>query len=326
MGAGKPGVCRRWLTGSMIAAGVWPRPAQAQLVVRRGGASLLPPDLSAPSADYVPPTRLTMIADIYKRMTAPVRVNGHGPYPFIVDTGANRSVLSIELAAQIGLINGPMQALHGVAGVESVSTTVADLTVGGRTQTGVSLSLLPEAAIGGVGMLGLDRLGDQQVTLDFKGQALRIAPSRGAYRDPDDRVLKATRRDGQLTLVDADVAGIPVTAFIDSGAQSTIGNMALRELARGHFSETRVASVVVISATGQTVPAEIAELPRLRVGGLMLPTWPVAFADLHTFQLWRLTDRPAILLGIDILTRFEFVTLDFPRGEVRFHLPEQRFG
>jgi hypothetical protein len=33
-------------------------------------------------------------------------------------------------------------------------------------------------------------------------------------------------------------------------------------------------------------------------------------------------DRPpAILLGVDILSRFEYVTLDFPRSEVRFRVP-----
>jgi hypothetical protein len=37
--------------------------------------------------------------------------------------------------------------------------------------------------------------------------------------------------------------------------------------------------------------------------------------------LWKLIDRPAILLGVDILSRFEYVCLDFARGEVRFRLP-----
>jgi len=325
MGMDKSGLSRRWLTGAMLAAGAWPSDAGAQLV-RRGGGSLLPPDPNSPESDYVPPTSLAMIADIYKRMTASVRVNGRGPYPFVVDTGANQSVLSSELAAQIGLTTGPMEPLHGVAGVQMTATTMADLTIGGRVQQNATLSLLPGAAIGGAGLLGLDRLEDQRVTLDFKARTLRIEPSRGAYHDPLDRVLKATKRDGQLTLVDADVAGIPVTAFIDSGAQSTIGNRLLHQYAMNLYPGTRTATTVVLSATGQTVPAEMAELARLRVGGLLLPNWPVAFADLHTFELWRLVDRPAILLGVDILSRFEYVCLDFPRDEVRFRIPERVYG
>ncbi|MEP6967617.1 MAG: aspartyl protease, partial [Pseudomonadota bacterium] len=77
----------------------------------------------------------------------------------------------------------------------------------------------------------------------------------------------------------------------------------------------------VLSATGQTIMAQMADLPRLRVGTLQLPFWPVAFADLHTFRMWNLIDKPAILLGMDVLSRFEYVSLDFARDEVRFRLP-----
>ena len=320
MGSEDQGISRRWLTGAMLAAGALPTAAGAQ-IVRRGGGTHLPPDPNSPDTDYVPPTSLATIADIYKRMTASVRVNGRGPYQFVVDTGANQSVLASELAAQIGLSTGQLEPLHGVAGVQMAATTMADLTIGGRVQQNAPLSLLPGAAIGAPGLLGLDRLANQRVTLDFKGRTLRIEASQSAYRNPDDRVVKATKRDGQLTLVDADVAGIPVTAFIDSGAQSTIGNRALHTYAMNLNPNTRTATTVVLSATGQTVPAEVAELLRLRIGGLVLPSWPVAFADLHTFQLWRLNDKPAILLGVDILSRFEYVSLDFPRGEVRFKVP-----
>jgi hypothetical protein len=78
----------------------------------------------------------------------------------------------------------------------------------------------------------------------------------------------------------------------------------------------------IVSVTGQTIDGDMAELPHLRIGGLTLPRWNVAFADLHTFQLWDLTDRPAILIGVDILSRFEKVTLDFARNEVSFRLPD----
>ena len=61
--------------------------------------------------------------------------------------------------------------------------------------------------------------------------------------------------------------------------------------------------------------------PRLRIGGLQFPAWSVAFADLHTFKLWDLVSRPAILIGVDILSRFATVCLDFRRDEVRLRLP-----
>jgi hypothetical protein len=170
-------------------------------------------------------------------------------------------------------------------------------------------------------MLGLDRLEGQELTLDFRGQILRIAAPRHLYRDPLDIAVKASRRDGQLTLVDADLAGIPLVAFLDSGAQNTVGNMALRSLAITRHPTSLWSQTEIVSATGQTIAAEMADLPALRVGGMHLPVWPVAFADLYTFRMWRLTKSPAILLGVDVLSRFESVCLDFSRNEVRFRLP-----
>jgi hypothetical protein len=239
----------------------------------------------------------------------------------VVDTGANQSVISAELAEKLNLARGPIEPLNGVAGVQQTPTTRADLTMGAAVQTGVVLSILSERAIGGDGLLGLDRLDGHELILDFQDQTLEIWPPRRLFRDPGDIAVKARRRDGQLTLVDADLAGIPLVAFLDSGAQNTIGNMALRQLALTRNPTTRWSATPIVSATGQSIDAEMADLPHLRVGGMRLPNWPVAFADLHTFRMWDLVERPAILLGVDVLSRFEQVCLDFNRNEVRFRLP-----
>ncbi|HEX4741744.1 MAG TPA: aspartyl protease family protein [Caulobacteraceae bacterium] len=277
-----------------------------------------------PSEDdiYQPPTTLALVADLYSRMTAPLKVDDHGPFPFVVDTGANQSVISSELAARLSLPRDAPSLLNGVAGVEMAPTTVAQLGLGRRTRRKTPLFVLPRAAIGGDGMLGLDGLEGQRLVLDFKRRTLEI--DTGPRRGLESRtvVMHARRRDGQLTLVDADLDGIAITAFIDSGAQSTIGNRALQRLAslREPTDLWRVAPIV--SVTGQTIDGDMAELPHLRIGGLTLPRWNVAFADLHTFQLWDLTERPAILIGVDILSRFEKVTLDFAHNEVSFRLPD----
>ena len=313
-------VSRRGFTALLAATLAAPRVAQAVVVDRVESMSRLRPLEDQP---YDPPTSLSTVADIYRRMTVPIRINGAGPYPFIVDTGANQSVISTELALKLGLPTGPTEPLNGVAGVEDAFTTTADLEVGARRQNAVVLSMLPAASVGGAGMLGLDRLEGQELTLDFRGQTLGISAPGRLHRDPLDIAVKARRRDGQLTLVDADLAGIPLVAFLDSGAQNTVGNMALRSLAQTRNPRSLWSDTQIVSATGQTMSAEMADLPALRVGGMHLPNWPVAFADLHTFRMWNLTQKPAILLGVDVLSRFESVCLDFSRNEVRFRLPSR---
>ncbi len=311
---------RRMMTG--VAGGVvcpWPARANPYARLVPGSASRL-----TPPGDqiYTPPANLATVRDIYRRMTAPIRVNGAGPFPFVVDTGANQSVISAELAARLGLAHGANEPLNGVAGVQMTPTTHARLDVGTRRGEETLLSMLPGAAIGGAGMLGLDGIAGDVLTLDFQRQALRIDRPRRRWGDPDEITLPARRRDGQLTLVDADLAGVRLTAFLDSGAESTIGNMALLSLSLNRGSTGSWMDTPIVSATGQTISARMAELPDLRVGRLRLPNWRVAFADLYTFRMWNLVEKPAILLGVDVMSRFEYVSLDFSRDEVRFRLPQ----
>jgi hypothetical protein len=138
--------------------------------------------------------------------------------------------------------------------------------------------------------------------------------------------LAVQRRAGQLSLVDAEMLGRRVTAFLDTGAQSSIGNLALRALAVAQIPENRWSAAPIVSATGDVIQGERAVLPAFRIGQLVINQLAVVFADLHTFRLWNLEERPAILLGIDVLSQFQTVALDYPRGEVRLQLPKRYTG
>jgi hypothetical protein len=313
---------RRQAITAAAAALLWRSPSPAAAQMARVDLLHDPASRLGTRGDggYTPPSELKTVADMYRRMTLAIAVNGAGPYPFVVDTGANQSVISSELCARLGLPAGPPAPLNGVAGVQIAPTTRARLLIGKRVLEDQILSVLPTAGIGGPGMLGLDTVGETALTLDFANRDLRIDTGRGNWRDPDAIAVKAQRRDGQLTLVTVSLAGAPITAFVDSGAQSTIGNMALRDLAITRSPKSMLTETKIISSTGQTMVAEMAYLSALRVGKLIIPDWPVAFADLHTFRMWKMIDKPAILLGVDILSRFQYVCLDFARDEVRFRL------
>ena len=83
--------------------------------------------------------------------------------------------------------------------------------------------------------------------------------------------------------------------------------------------------MTILSATGQTVDAELGILPNLRLGGLSIRNVPAAFSDLHAFQIWGLATRPAILIGMDVLRHFNKVELDFVEKQVRFYLPKHLY-
>jgi predicted aspartyl protease len=277
--------------------------------------------------------RLDTALDEARRMTVPVRVNGHGPYQFVVDTGANCSVISTQIADHLRLPAAGAARVHGIAGVEPANLfKVGRMQVGGAYASGLELPGLPEAKLGADGLLGVDVMRNRRVTMNFVANAFEIGasqlgatmgPMRGSrLADPSPQVIivPARYRFGQLVIVGAEVAGSPVSAFLDSGAQISVGNLALRDavLKQRPDMAARLVDVPLLSATGQTAAGQMAHLPPLRLGGLRIQSLTAVFADLHIFKLWELQDRPAILIGIDVLRQFERVILDFGHREVIF--------
>jgi hypothetical protein len=55
----------------------------------------------------------------------------------------------------------------------------------------------------------------------------------------------------------------------------------------------------------------------MRIGGMDIKQMPVAFSDVHPFRKLGLTDKPAILLGMDALELFDRVSVDFANRRVR---------
>jgi hypothetical protein len=279
---------------------------------------------AVPLSKLTPDKAIETSVDPYSRMTAPVMLNGKGPYYFVLDTGANQSVVSQELALMLDLPPGQPVTLHGVAAAEPAPTAVvARVEVGGRLERDVTMPVLPQAAIGAPGILGIDRLHNQRLKLDFRARRLTVERSHWEDTPPYTTVVQARQRFGQLTIVDADLAGIPVAAFLDSGAQRTIGNPALLQLATLRLPKDKMFEVPIISVTGRVIPGEIALLPVLRLGKVRLIDISVTFADLHVFQIWGL-EKPAILLGMDGLSVFDSVSIDFGRSEVWFELYPKR--
>lgn len=275
--------------------------------------------------------------DAAARMTAPVTLDGKGPFPFVVDTGANVSVVASELGAELALPRIGSALVHGIAGAQPAELTQARLSVGAVSSTIARMPMLPRARLGVEGLLGMDVLRHRRLVLDYRAGNFQVTSSRvergraatrvsrvAVGRDPVFEV-PARFRFGQLVIVDAEMNGVKVLAFLDSGSQSTVGNSALKA-AVARKSSAFAAQLIqarLLSATGQTIDAELAPAPPLRLGGLVIGNIAVAFADLHIFKLWELADRPAILLGVDVLRQFNSVEIDYGARQVRFRPPMQ---
>ena len=260
--------------------------------------------------------------EINARMQVGVFVDNKGPFRFFVDSGADRSVIGAALALKLGLPAGPDVILHSTGSAQQAHTVhINTLRVGSSVIHDIAAPALPERFLGGDGMLGIDALIDQRLTIDFDKRSVVVqdAQKREASAGPDEVVIVARRRKGQLILTQAHMSGTQIAAVIDTGTEVTVGNSALRaKLLRRN--RTPVMTTTLISVTGDVIPADMLAVPEIRIGDLSLHNVLIAFSDVPPFKLFGLADEPAILLGSDILSSFRKVSLDFRRRKVRFSL------
>lgn len=269
-------------------------------------------------------TDLKYRQDDFNRMTVPVRVAGSGPYRFLIDTGADRTAISSDLASRLGLKVGDGARLHSMTGISEVGTaSVPLLDLNAKQVRNVDAALLDAHNIGADGILGLDSLSSQRILFDFRNQKLTIVPANA--RVPEDRdtiVVTARVRNGRLILSEAKAEGTRLTLVIDTGAQVSIGNQALlRKLSRR--SVKRTGPVELQSVTGDKLTGEYTIVRELTVGGLKLTKLPIVFTDSHAFNRLGLNDKPALLLGMNALRSFDRVSIDFARKKLKVVLPEQ---
>lgn len=272
----------------------------------------------------VQPTIVNSALDLSMRMTVPVTIDGVGPFHFVVDTGADRSVISRELANRLGLKITGTAMLHSMSGVERVSTVDLErLGIAGHVVPLIKAPALAEADLGAQGLLGIDSLKNRRIIMDFVKQTLTIAePGEREPVDPETIVVTAGSRHGQLVLADAEIDNVRVTVIIDSGAQNTVGNPALRTLLAKRNRQMVFTPTELVGVTGGRLEAEVAVVTRVRIANINLGRMAVAFADAHPFRRFGLEKRPAMLLGIDTLRSFQRISVDFARRKVQFVLPD----
>jgi predicted aspartyl protease len=257
------------------------------------------------------------------RLFIDVRINDQGPFRFLVDSGADRSVVGAALADRLQLPSRDPVRLQGMAGQATVRSVTIDRLLLGKSEVGpIRAPALSERDMGAQGLIGIDALAEQRLLLDFDARTITVQDGRQApVNNAGEIVVTARLRKGQLIITQASVENQQISAVIDTGSEVTLGNMALRRRLVGTRPLREDAKMItLVSVTGQTLEAEAVLLPRIRIGGVYLENVVVAFADAPPFQLFGLQKQPALFLGSDLLKSFKRVSLDFHNRKVRFTL------
>ena len=314
------GQTRRETTAALLAT------AASALGPNRALAGLAPLAAAAPPPGPAEPPDaeggVQASHDPFEHLTAPVAINGRGPFTFVVDTGASMSCVLRTLAETLALPIQERRPVHTVVGVKlAPMAIIEELRIGVRRERRMSALVIPIEEPGIDGVLAVDWIRNQRVTLDFAGSGLQFAASRSERSGPGSVVVPARRKHGQLTLVDADLGDTRVSAIVDSGSQLSLCNSALLALLDQRQAAAAPRGLVhMVSIVGEAFSGERVYLPFLRLGGLQLGNLAVVHSDAHAFAIWGLRDKPAILLGMDVLRQFRAVSLDFGRSQVRFDL------
>ncbi len=290
-----------------------------------------PAAASAPEPSAVPATDaatgivdpaaevLTLDQERNRRLTLPVMVDGAGPYAFMIDTGSQATAVTHEIRAALALKPAGTATLVGMASRRTVElASVGRIDFGDNSYSNFVAPVLAREHVGADGIIGLDALQDFRVLIDFRAQTIAVEDvSTKDSRDGFEIVVRARSQLGQLLITDALVEGVRATVIIDTGAQASLANNALRARIRAK----RAQEVITTDVNGVDLLGDLVTVRTLTIGGLSLTQVPLTFADTPAFEALGLTDQPALSLGMQHLQLFDRVAIDFARQRILFDVP-----
>jgi Aspartyl protease/gag-polyprotein putative aspartyl protease len=295
-----------------------------------GNSLISGPSLAQRSQDRVvvpgqtPTINLQTWVDRFGRPTAEVMLNGRGPYKFIVDTASTTSVVSSRLATALNLPELAPRQVHSVTGtsLERFARTQT-IRTGRSVKEDASVAVMDSPAFEKLdGILGMDMFKDRKVRFNFTRRSVHIESA--ARREAS---LPVTSRfklhHGLLIETDVRVGGVRGTAMVDTGGSTTIINTAMLNAfsTQGRYWRGRPQEQpVLFGANNQEIMGIWARMPEIAVMGLRTRGLTVIVSDVAIFDLWDMAKRPAMLLGMDVLTQLDTLVIDYRRREMQIKL------
>ena len=251
-----------------------------------------------------------IVKDTAGRLLVPTYVNGHGPYRFMLDTGASHCSIAAKVAARLKLppASSASVTVHsttsrsGAAAVE-----VESFEVGSLRMERLSMPVVAETDL--LGVIGANALIDKRLTVD-------VDPGRVVIASSSDSSVTGTpvqRRFGGLLLAAGSVAALDCKFILDTGAQRSIGNLALAR--RLNLADSRATDPLIVRTPGAAIAAT-ASLPTMpiKIGTEAAIDLAIACAQLPVFASWELAEEPAVLLGMDYFSQLSKFAIDYRHG------------
>lgn len=259
--------------------------------------------------------------DTAGRPVALININGQGPFRFIIDTGANRSVLSKALAARLGLVFSGEDVVHSIEGSELASLVkLESLSFGSLHLSQGDTPVLDSPMLDGEqGLLGVDGMAGRLLHIDFAKRCVAIYGSAAQMSMQGWLSAPAQMRFGTMMLVEGEIAGVRVNVLIDTGSDISLANEKFRDSLRIVAARTIEYHGGRAFTFGRPIVLDQnVWTPALRLGRTVVNGVNAYIGNFHIFDVWGLQDEPTLLIGMDVLARSREMAIDYEKGVVHF--------
>ena len=153
--------------------------------------------------------------------------------------------------------------------------------------------------------------------IEFFRDRLSIARSHRQLAPPGFSVVPFKYRQAHGMRVSAMVGPIKVVALIDTGAQMTVGNLALRSALARRKGGQGVPEQGIVGVTEDIQQATSARIPSIVAGEAIVRNAPILFSDPLDSPARTLESKPALLIGMDVLGILDTLVIDYRLGELQ---------
>jgi hypothetical protein len=272
--------------------------------------------VTAPEPLYVAPTTRDRIG----RVWVPVLVDGKGPFRLVLDTGAQRSAVTAETVRKLGMsqsLSTPVLLLGATGSAVTPTIRVETMQVGDLLLQPARMPVVADVFGGAEGLLGTEGLQDHRIYIDFRNDLISISRSQNRSAETGFSAVRFLPDPRRLLVVRARVGNLPVLAIIDTGAQATVGNLALQAALRRRMKDNNDGPDRIQGATGDWQDGVGGGVAPIRLGDLTVRDAHVTFADLRIFENWDMNDEPVLMIGMDLIGLLDTVVIDYRRRELQ---------
>jgi hypothetical protein len=248
-------------------------------------------------------------------LVVPALINGQGPFPFILDTGADETGVYRWFAEKQGFKPGPATEIEGMTGKTTNPTYRLDsVAVDGRVIRNVVADSFPNRHDVEVeaGAIGNDLMDGSVAIFDFPCKTVEILPK---PVDMKHLLTKDAHKVEGGGVVDGTQLSFPVqigaahgVAVLDTGSSDTRVNTVFVKAAG--IDPTSAAfrdAEPIFGVSSNATPSRKGPAGTVRFAGLEILDAEVRMIDMPVYKSFGFGDGPAMILGLDLMAGYRLV-------------------